>query len=76
MNLEDLNNDDVELGDLFIVQDTDVYESSFLPIQYESIEYEYSTVTNKYYIPTDSLCVEVKILIAMKKRVKNRTKCN
>ncbi len=57
LNLEDLNNDDVELGDLFIVQDTDVYESSFLPIQYESIEYEYSTVTKKYYIPTDSLCV-------------------
>ena len=57
LTLDDLNNDDVELSDIFIVSEINMYESNFLPSQYENIDYEYSTITNNYYIPTDSLCV-------------------
>ena len=56
LTLDDLNNDNVELSDLFVVSEINVYESSNLPVQYQNSNYEYSTITNNYYIPTDSLC--------------------
>jgi len=57
LRLDDLNNDDIELSDIFIVSEVNMYESNSLPSQYENVDHEYSTITNNYYIPTDSLCV-------------------
>ena len=56
MTVDDLNNDDVELSDLFVVNEVNMYEGSVLPQEYENLNYEYSTITNNYYIPSDSLC--------------------
>ena len=56
LTVDDLNNDDVDLSDLFVVNEVNMYEGSVLPQEYENLNYEFSTITNNYYIPSDSLC--------------------
>ena len=53
LNLDTLNND-VELSDLFIVDTLKVYEGN-MPLIENSY---YSPITEKYYTPTDSLCLD------------------
>ncbi len=53
LNLDTLNND-VELSDLFIVDTLKVYEGN-IPLIENSY---YSPITDKYYTPTDSLCLD------------------
>ena len=53
LNLDTLNND-VELSDLFIIDTLKVYESNTSLIEGSY----YSQITHKYYVPTDSLCVD------------------
>ena len=57
LTVEDLNNEDIELSDLFVVNEINMYEGPILPQEFENLNYEYSTITNNYYIPSDSLCV-------------------